>query len=200
MDVGLCLLGVAVGRARRVGWSGDPIITRATYEDDYSVPAHNIDDGFVAVRVRTYTPFGVDWDWASVAIPMPELAYAYRRFHKALDLISRSTFEFEPSDVDLRFLPVEVLMVLERIAESVIATVLSALRMRDEWRPPGSLLLTCDPRAARIRVRYESFYDKHVYQIDYLCKLHIGDAWLTVTLDKSGEYAVVRVRLDQSNA
>jgi hypothetical protein len=184
------LLSVSVGRARALGRGGN--VTEVYYP---SLPRHEVRGGSVIVNVFIDLPYGTK----EYAVPVlaPELVDARRVLEGALaKVLGRAGWD-EPHDVSFELLPVELQVALKRVAEAVVAVATNVLSREMKLPYVGSLLVACDPRAAR--ASYRVFYDSgayHIYHVGYTCKSHAGDAELRLWVHRTSDIMLLEVKLD----
>jgi hypothetical protein len=172
--MGLCLLDVAVGRARWFARSGSrgSDITGITY---LTFQVYGVYDWSVDVEVNPSSR-----RYERVLLP-PELTGVSWVVRKVFDLFKLNARK-DYLDQDLESLPVGLQVALKRLADLVVATAYSWPYAYD--RPPVEPLLTaCNPRAAKV-YRYVRVPEVIVF-IYYSCRSHIGDIKLKVKLKES---------------
>jgi hypothetical protein len=188
----VCLLAVAVGRARRVGRGG-----KITGYYDPALP-----------EVRGPLVFyEIHRDGKSVKIPVliPGLADAQRILDrlKELELGLRELLRAEGLDrgfynVKLELIPIELQMVLKEVAETVTTAILNKIHyVGSNEEPIGSLLATCDPRAFVVEITLKTKERDTSYRVFCSCKSHMHDdlelrIWLFSDEDMLGRYLSFR--------
>jgi hypothetical protein len=165
---------IAVRRARGLGSGGN--VANIYYFTQLS----KVSDGSVLVKV--------EFEDGDIDVPVlaPELTGIVKVLAKVLGRVDEvaprdAISELDPLWINPKSLPVEVQLLLKRVAETIV--VVGENMKGNEWKSrgklylmyTGSLLVTCDPRAIKV-------YRKLLYSIHYICRSHVWDAELELKL------------------
>jgi hypothetical protein len=182
-----CLLDVAVRRARGLGRG------RYVASVKFFHTTNEVRDKLVTVKVPVETPSEfIDVD---VLIPAEWLGDAYRLWYEILDELRNYMDEINEAkysryySVNLKTIPVELQIAMRRVAETIIATVLSAREVRD-MLTAGTLLVTCNPRAIAFAP-----WSPWSTTIHYYCKSHLQDFELKLSADTIFTPDVINIRI-----
>jgi hypothetical protein len=179
------LLDVAVGRAMRFGRGG----RIDEYHDTIYPEAHG---SSAVVRVRAYK--GLEPVEVTVLTQeLPDVGRVLRGLRlRELDSGLLNVLEAEGKDhetyrVNPELLPLELQMALKKVAGAIATAILNLRSTKWIEEPIGSLLTTCDPRAAKVYAYVRRGARRASYYIVYYCKSSAygePELWVSFQVDE----------------